>query len=73
MNATKIFRHQNYDLICSARRGDTGRFTPALTVSKQIWPTRPREIAIERGDYPNEDDAIEAAHAQGITWILHYG
>ena len=31
------------------------------------------QAGIERGDYPNEDDAIEAAHAQGITWILHYG
>lgn len=73
MNATKIFRHQNYELICSAKAVDSGRFTPSLTVSKQVWPTRPREIAVERGDYPSEEAAIDAAHTQGIAWILNYG
>ena len=73
VNATKIFRHQNYELICSAKAVDSGRFTPILTVSKQVWPTRPREIAVERGDYQSEEAAIDAAHTQGIAWISNYG
>ena len=73
VNAMKIFRHQNYELICSAKAVDSGKFTPTLIVSKQVWPTRPREIAVERGDYATADAAIDAAHNQGIAWILHYG
>jgi len=73
VNASKIFRHQNYELICSAKAVDRGKFAPTLVVSKQVWPTRPREIAVERGDYLTEDAAIDAAHNQGIAWILHYG
>lgn len=73
MNEPKIFRHQNYELICSAKAVDSGRFAPTLVVSKQIWPTRPREIAVERGDYLTADAAIDAAHSQGIAWISNYG
>jgi hypothetical protein len=73
MDATRSFRHQNYEMLCSARVVDHGKFAPRLIVSKQIWPTRPREIAVRRGDYVTEDSAIEAARSQGIEWILNYG
>ncbi len=73
MDATKTFKHQGYELLCTARPVDGGRFAPALVVCKQVWPSRPRVIAIERGDYPTEDAAIAAAHVQGIEWILNYG
>ncbi len=73
MDATKTFHHQNYELQCSARLGDSGQFVPSLVVSKQVWPTRPRVIAMRRGDYTTEALAIEAARAQGVEWILNYG
>lgn len=73
MDATRIFRHQDYELICSAKSVDSGRFAPMLTVSKQVWPTRPREIAVQRGEYMTEETAIDAAHAQGLEWITNYG
>ena len=73
MVATKTFRHQDYDLICTAKPVNNGKFVPALTISKQVWPSRPREIAVERGDHQTEDTAIEAAHRQGVEWVLHYG
>ena len=73
MAATKTFRHQDYDLICTAKPVESGKFAPALTISKQVWPSRPREIAVERGVHLTEDTAIEAAHQQGIEWVLHYG
>jgi hypothetical protein len=73
MGASQTFRHQDYELICSAKAVDSGRFAPMLTVSKQVWPTRPREIAVQRGEYTTEQTAIDAAYAQGIEWIAHYG
>ena len=66
MEATKVFRHQDYELLCSAKPVDGDRFAPVLTVSKQVWPTRPREIAVKRGDYTTEQTAIDAAYAQGV-------
>ena len=69
----KLFKHQNYDLLCSARPVHSGKFAPGLVVSKQVWPTRPREIAVRRGDHATEDAAIDAAHSQGIEWVLNYG
>jgi len=73
MGASQTFRHQDYELVCSAKAVDSGRFAPMLTVSKQVWPTRPREIAVQRGEYTTEQTAIDAAYAQGIEWIAHYG
>ena len=73
MGATQTFRHQDYELLCTAKPVDGNRFAPALTVSKQVWPTRPREIAVERGDYTTEQTAIDAAYAQGVEWIANYG
>lgn len=73
MDATRVFRHQDYELICTAKAVDGGRFAPTLIVSKQVWPTRPREIAVRRGEYTSEETAIEAAYAQGVEWIRDYG
>lgn len=73
MGTTKIFRHRDYELQCSAKTADNGKFAPALVVCKQVWPTRPREIAVARGDFATEDGAIDAAYAQGVEWISNYG
>ena len=73
MDETRTFLHQNYELQCTAKAVDSGRFAPQLVVSKQVWPTRPREIAVERGNYLSAETAIDAARAQGIDWIRDYG
>lgn len=73
MAATQIFRHQNYELQCSATAVDGGKFAPALVVSKQVWPWRPRVIAVPRGEHATEEAALDAAHAQGVEWVLNYG
>ena len=73
MGVTQTFRHQDYELLCTAKPVDGDRFAPTLIVSKQVWPTRPREIAVERGDYATEQTAIDAAYAQGVEWIANYG
>ena len=73
MGITRNFRHQDYELICSASALDSGRFVPGLVVCKQIWPTRPRTIEMRRGDFASEDSALDAAHNQGIEWIRDYG
>lgn len=73
MAETRIFRHQNYELICSANAVDSGGFAPAVVVSKQVWPTRPRVVAMRRDNYQTVDTAIEAARTQGIEWIVNYG
>ena len=73
MGATKIFRHQDYEMLCGAQPIDGSRFAPTLVVSKQAWPRRPRTIDIRRGDYLTEEAAIDAAYAQGVEWILNYG
>ena len=70
---TRVFRHENYELQCSARPLDAGRYAPGLVVSKQVWPTRAREIAVPRGEHVNEETAIAAAHEHGLAWIRDYG
>ena len=73
MDATRNFRHKNYELVCSAKAVDRGRFLPTLFISKHVWPTRPREIAVPRGDHTDEQSAIDAAYHQGLDWVLNYG
>ena len=58
MAAIKTFRHQDYELQCSAKAVDSGKFVPTLIVLKQVWPTRPRVIAMQRADYESEETAI---------------
>lgn len=67
------FQHQNYELHCSAKQLDSGRFQPHVIVCKQVWQSRPRDIALERASYPTEHEAIEAAKAGGLLWIENYG
>jgi len=72
-DGSRIFRHRDYELQCGARPADSGRFVPVLVVCKQVWPTRPRSIAVDRGEHLTEQTAIEAAYAQGIEWVRNYG
>ncbi len=69
----KIFRHQDYELVCCARAVEGGRFVSSLTISKQVWPSRSREIAVEKALYETQDAAIDAAHVKGLEWIKDYG
>lgn len=73
MGASRVFRHENYELLCSAIGVDDGGFVPAVVVSKQVWPSRPRVVAVRRTNYATEETALEAARAQGIEWIVNYG
>ncbi|MEP6739780.1 MAG: hypothetical protein ABJA61_05345 [Caldimonas sp.] len=73
MDLTKSFRHQNYELLCGARAVDNGRFAPTLCVTKHVWPSRPRQIAMARGDFESEQSAIDAAYRQGLDWVSNYG
>lgn len=73
MHATRVVRHQAYELVCSAMPVDGGKFTPTLVLSKQVWPRRPRVIAVPRGEYLTEEIAIDAAYARGVEWIQNYG
>jgi len=73
MTATQVFRLKDYELTCSATVGDSGKFEPALVITRYIWPSRPRTIAMRRGAHPSADMAIESAHAQGIEWVTNFG
>ena len=73
MSVSKTFKHQNYELLCSAKALDSGKFAPALVVAKQAWPSRPRTIAVRGDDCPTEDSAITSAYDQGVEWVLNYG
>lgn len=73
MPSTRIVRHQDYELTCSASTMDNGRFAAGLVVCKQIWPTRPRNIEMRRVDYPTAETALDAAQSQGVDWIRDYG
>jgi hypothetical protein len=73
MIATQTFHLKHYDLTCSAQACDNGMFQPALMVSKNIWPSRPRTIAVRRDRHLTADIAIESARAQGLDWVRDYG
>jgi hypothetical protein len=73
MQTESVFHHGDYQLACSARKMANGRYLPSLTVTKVVWPTRVRTIAIEARDFEAEDAAIEEARVRGMEWIAHYG
>jgi hypothetical protein len=73
MNGPMSFQYGGYELLCHAKAVDGGRFVPALVVSKQIWPNRPRAIDVPRGNHQSPQDAIDAAHAKGVEWVQNYG
>ncbi|MBV8618572.1 MAG: hypothetical protein JOY84_06915 [Curvibacter sp.] len=71
--ATRIYLQDNYELRCSAKLLDSGEYVPVLVITKQVWPTRSRDIAVGRGNYASAEAAMEAAHRQGLEWIANYG
>ncbi len=73
MTSPHSFKHKDYELHCSAKALDSGKFAPVLVVAKQAWPSRPRTIAVRDDDHATADGAIESAHVQGIEWIRNYG
>ena len=73
MEIVRVIRHRDYALHCAARTLDNGRFVPRLSILKQAWPSRPKEIAIPRSDYAIEEDALDAAHRAGIQWVADFG
>ena len=73
MDAVRIVRRQAYELICSAKPVDGGKFAPSLVVSKQLWPRRPRVIDVPRGNYLSAEVAIDAAESQGVEWVQNFG
>lgn len=73
MIATQTFHLKHYDLTCSAQVCDNGLFQPALVIARNVWPSRPRTIAVRRDRHPNADVAIESALTQGLEWIRNYG
>jgi hypothetical protein len=73
MGMTKTFKHEDYDLLCSAKALDNGSFAPILVICKQTWPSRPRTIAMRCDEGLTEEAAIDSAHRQGIEWVANYG
>jgi hypothetical protein len=73
MAEIKSCKHRDYELHCSAKRLDSGKFAPVLTVAKQAWPSRPRTIAMQGDAFPTEGSAIDSAYAQGVEWVQNYG
>jgi len=68
IDATKIFKHRDYELVCGARRVDNGKFAPTLMISKQVWPTRPREIAVRTSN----SSLIEKPRSSGFEPTTHH-
>ena len=73
MDTTRVFRHRDYELLCSAKALDSGKFAPSLIISKQVWPSRPRTIAVSGDACPSEENAIDRAYNQGVEWVMNYG
>ncbi len=73
MIETQTFRLKDYELTCSAQASDNGEFEPALVITRNTWPSRPRTIAVRRGAHPTAEVAIESARAQGIQWVTDFG
>ena len=71
--AVQVFQSATYDLECSARGLDGGKYAPVLVAKKQAWPSRPRLIDVARGDHDDETSAINAAHSKGIEWVNYFG
>ena len=73
MPSTNSTEHRGYRLTWSALALDTGKFEPRLSVCSVAWPSRPRKIAVARGDHLTEAAALEAAYAAGMEWIANHG
>jgi hypothetical protein len=73
MNATETVSFRDYDLLCGAKAAEPGMFASTLVVSRRTWPSRPRVIAMARGSFATEADAINSARAQGVQWVTDFG
>jgi hypothetical protein len=73
MSETQTFHLKHYDLTCGAQPCDNGLFQPSLVIARNVWPSRPRTIAVRRDHYPTAAIAIESAHAQGLEWVREFG
>jgi hypothetical protein len=73
MSTGTTFHLRSYELNCGARPLGNGNFEPTLVVCSKTWPSRPRTIAVPRGQWTTEAAAIEAAHAQGLEWVANFG
>jgi hypothetical protein len=73
MDATETVTFGDYDLLCGARAVGSGTFAATLVVSRRRWPSRPRVIAMARGTFDTESDAINSARLQGLQWVADFG
>jgi hypothetical protein len=73
MNPTRTFHFEGYELTCGAQACDDGTFQPALVISKDVWPSRPRTIALQRDRLESAEAAIDSARTQGLEWIANFG
>ncbi|MEH3086978.1 MAG: hypothetical protein PGN26_10705 [Xylophilus ampelinus] len=73
MSDTENFHHQGYRVACAARALDNGRFVPELAITKDVWPTRERRIAVDGPDHPTAAAAVAHARLCGLKWIADYG
>jgi hypothetical protein len=69
----QISVQDGYEVRCGARLLDTGKFEPTLVITRQIWPTRARVIAVPRGEHADAEAAIGAAQDAGRAWMANYG
>ncbi|MFM2119991.1 MAG: hypothetical protein RL722_1459 [Pseudomonadota bacterium] len=69
----QISVQDGYEMRCGARELDTGKFEPTLVITRQVWPTRARVIAVARGDHAEAATAIDAARDAGRLWMANYG
>ena len=70
---TQTFHLKHYDLTCSAQACDDGLYQPCVVIASNVWPSRPRTIAVRRDRHPTIEIAIESAHEQGLEWIRNFG
>ena len=73
MTGAKTVTFGDYDLHCGARQVGAGMFAATLVVSRRRWPSRPRVIAMARGSFATEGDAIDSARLQGMQWVTDFG
>lgn len=73
MKTPQIVRLKDYELVCGATATDGGKFEPTLVISSNIWPSRPRSIAVRAGAYPTAAVAMESAQTRGVEWIANFG
>jgi hypothetical protein len=73
MSTVETVKLKDYTLYCGARAVDSGSFMPTLMVASNIWPSRPRIIAVQGRDFLTEAQAVASAHEQGLAWVGEFG